>query len=106
MGDGVASFFNQVRYWTTMGMSTQFSGELLAVAENRLMRALSLEPDAANTDEGRNDTMSSIQEKTSDEVKLPASQKVYIESAGGNSQLRVPFREISLSPSKDFDGTL
>ena len=55
MGDGVASFFNRVRYWTTMGMSTQFSGELLAVAENRLTRALSFEPDAANTDEGRND---------------------------------------------------
>ncbi len=33
---------------------------------------------------------------------LPASTKIYIESNG----LRVPFREISLSPSKNFDGTI
>jgi phosphomethylpyrimidine synthase len=41
-------------------------------------------------------------EPTSDEVKLPASQKIYIESKG----LRVPFREITLTPSKAMDGTL
>ncbi len=34
--------------------------------------------------------------------RLPASTKTYIESNG----LRVPFREISLSPSKDFNGNL
>jgi len=57
-------------------------------------------------------------EKTSDEVKLPASQKVYVESNGNTLQkparskgikeydLRVPFREISLTPSKAMDGTL
>src|SRR5688500_2291230 len=50
-------------------------------------------------------------EKNSDEVKLPASRKVYIETNGntsnnGSHHLRIPFREISLSPSKDFDGKL
>ncbi len=50
-------------------------------------------------------------EQSSDQVKLPASQKVYVETngsavnAGGNS-LRVPFREISLSPSREMDGTI
>ncbi len=33
---------------------------------------------------------------------LPRSRKIYIETGG----LRVPFREITLSPSKSFDGTL
>ncbi|MBK9215035.1 MAG: phosphomethylpyrimidine synthase ThiC [Chloracidobacterium sp.] len=44
-------------------------------------------------------------EKNSDEVRLPASQKVYVE-AGGSHEMRVPFREIALSPSKEMDGTL
>jgi len=38
----------------------------------------------------------------SETTKLPASQRVYVESNG----LRIPFREISLSPSKAMDGTL
>src|SRR4030095_8536461 len=51
------------------------------------------------------------EEKTSDEVKLPASRKTYVETNGntandGGHHLRIPFREIALSPSKDFDGTL
>ena len=41
-------------------------------------------------------------ELTSDEVQLPASQKIYTESNG----LRVPFREIALTPSKAMDGTM
>jgi phosphomethylpyrimidine synthase len=50
-------------------------------------------------------------EKRSDQVKLPASRKIYVETNGStvnqnNHNLRVPFREIALSPSKDFDGTL
>ena len=50
-------------------------------------------------------------EKTSDEVKLPSSRKVYVETNGNtvnhsNQSVRVPFREIALSPSKDFDGNL
>ena len=50
-------------------------------------------------------------ELTSDEVKLPASQKVYVETNGNTinqnrHNLRVPFREIALSPSKNFDGEL
>jgi phosphomethylpyrimidine synthase len=36
------------------------------------------------------------------QAHLPASKKVYVESNG----LRVPFREISLSPSREMDGTL
>ncbi len=55
--------------------------------------------------------MSETQEKTSDEVKLPSSRKTYVETNGNTvnqnkHNLRVPFREIALSPSKDFDGTL
>jgi phosphomethylpyrimidine synthase len=50
-------------------------------------------------------------EKTSDEVKLPASRKIYVETNGNTvnqnkHNLRVPFREIALSASKDFDGRL
>ncbi|MGB7201962.1 MAG: phosphomethylpyrimidine synthase ThiC [Pyrinomonadaceae bacterium] len=60
-------------------------------------------------------------EQTSDTVRLPASQKIYVEtrsvssphaskgSANGESNsvvLRVPFREIALSPSKTMDGNL
>ena len=41
-------------------------------------------------------------ERSSDEVKLPASKKIYIES----NRLRVPFREIALTQSKTMDGTL
>jgi phosphomethylpyrimidine synthase len=50
-------------------------------------------------------------EKTSSEVKLPSSRKIYA-ATNGNTQnnlkqnLRVPFREITLSPSKNFDGEL
>ncbi|HEY0428229.1 MAG TPA: phosphomethylpyrimidine synthase ThiC [Pyrinomonadaceae bacterium] len=52
-----------------------------------------------------------IQEKTSDEVKLPASRKIYVETNGSTinqnkHNLRVPFREIALTASKDFDGRL
>ena len=50
-------------------------------------------------------------DKTSDEIKLPNSQKIYVETNGktvnhNNQHLRVPFREIALSPSKAMDGTL
>lgn len=44
----------------------------------------------------------SIIEQNSNDVKLPASQKVYVETNG----MRVPFREISLLPSREMDGTL
>ncbi len=52
-----------------------------------------------------------IKELTSDEVKLPSSRKIYVETNGSTinqskQNLRVPFREIALSPSKDFDGNL
>src|SRR5436305_6833981 len=51
--------------------------------------------------------MSDIQEKTSDEVKLPRSQRVYAETANGSGhRLRVPFREIALTPSKAMDGRI
>ena len=50
-------------------------------------------------------------EKNSDQVKLPASRKVYVETNGSTvnqnkHNLRVPFREIALSPSKEMDGTM
>ena len=49
--------------------------------------------------------------KPATEVKLPASRKIYVETNGNTinqnkHNLRVPFREITLSPSKDFDGDL
>ncbi len=52
-----------------------------------------------------------LKELTSDEVKLPASRKIYVETNGNSvnqnkHNLRVPFREIALSASKDFDGNL
>jgi phosphomethylpyrimidine synthase len=52
-----------------------------------------------------------IQEKSSTEVKLPSSRKTYVETNGSTvnqhkHNLRVPFREISLSPSKDMQGNL
>ena len=50
-------------------------------------------------------------EKTSDEVTLPASLKVYVKTIGKRTDqnahdLRVPFREIALTPSKAMDGTI
>ena len=50
-------------------------------------------------------------EASSDQTKLPASRKTYVETNGNTvnqnkHNLRVPFREIALSASKDFDGTL
>src|SRR6478672_9802926 len=83
------------------------------------MPTRSLEPDADNTDEGR-ETMKeqsaisderSAAEKTSEQVKLPASQKTYVETNGstansGGHNLRVPFREIALTQSKAMDGTI
>ncbi len=44
-------------------------------------------------------------ERKSDEVRLPASQKVYIEVTGSR-EMRVPFREIALTPSKAMDGSV
>jgi thiamine biosynthesis protein ThiC len=53
----------------------------------------------------------SIKEKTSAEVRLPASRKIYVETNGNTvnhtkHNLRVPFREIVLTPSKDINGNL
>jgi phosphomethylpyrimidine synthase len=50
-------------------------------------------------------------EKTSDEVKLPSSQKIYVETNGSTinqtkHNLRVPFREILLSPSRNMKDEL
>ena len=50
-------------------------------------------------------------EQTSEQVKLPASQKTYVETNGsttnlGGHNLRVPFREIALTQSKAMDGTI
>jgi phosphomethylpyrimidine synthase len=45
--------------------------------------------------------------RSSDEVKLPASRKVYTETSGDSKpKLKVPFREIALTPSRAMDGTL
>ncbi|HEX2639816.1 MAG TPA: phosphomethylpyrimidine synthase ThiC, partial [Pyrinomonadaceae bacterium] len=53
----------------------------------------------------------STEERTSDQVKLPSSRKIYVETNGSSvnqnkHSLRIPFREIALSPSKEMDGTL
>jgi phosphomethylpyrimidine synthase len=52
-----------------------------------------------------------IKEKTSTEVKLPSSQKIYVETNGNTinqskQNLRVPFREIALSPSRNMKDEL
>ncbi len=52
-----------------------------------------------------------VEEKHSSEVELPASRKIYVETDGktvnqNKQDLRVPFREIALSPSKDIDDQL
>ena len=49
--------------------------------------------------QGRNNQVAG---QTADNAKLPASKKIYIESNG----LRVPFREIALTPSRTVDGSL
>ncbi len=43
-------------------------------------------------------------EKSSDEVQLPNSRKVYVE--GRQAGVRVPFREIALNQTKNFEGML
>ena len=48
-----------------------------------------------------------LKEKNSDEVQLPSSQKIYVETNGSTinqtkHNLRVPFREIALSPSRNM----
>jgi phosphomethylpyrimidine synthase len=43
-------------------------------------------------------------ERVSDEVRLPNSRKVYVE--GKHSGVRVPFREIALNPTKNFNGQI
>ncbi len=50
-------------------------------------------------------------EKLASEVRLPSSRKIYIETNGDSvnqhkHNLRVPFREIALSPSKNMDDEL
>ena len=52
-----------------------------------------------------------LKEQMASEVKLPSSRKIYVETNGNTvnqnkHNLRVPFREIALSPSKDMDGEL
>ncbi len=58
-----------------------------------------------------NDKTDEKKEKTSDEVKLPSSQKIYVETNGSTinqtrHNLRVPFREILLSPSRNMKDEL
>jgi phosphomethylpyrimidine synthase len=43
-------------------------------------------------------------EKTSDEVLLPNSRKVFV--TGAQTGVRVPFREIALNPTRNYDGQL
>ncbi len=45
-----------------------------------------------------------LEPKSSDYV-MPNSQRVYVEG-GIHPEVRVPFREISLAPTKDFSGNL
>jgi phosphomethylpyrimidine synthase len=43
-------------------------------------------------------------EKSSDEVRLPNSRKIYVE--GQHAGVRVPFREISQNPTRNFKGAV
>ncbi|MBA3833231.1 MAG: phosphomethylpyrimidine synthase, partial [Chthoniobacterales bacterium] len=49
-------------------------------------------------------TKDSLEPKSSDYV-MPNSQRVYVEGEI-HPEVRVPFREISLAPTKDFSGNL
>ncbi len=71
-------------------------------------RNITLKPDADNTDEGRKTMIENIEikKRTSDEIKLPASRKIYIGTNYNTvnetkHNLRVPFREIVLSPTRN-----
>ncbi len=49
-----------------------------------------------------------ITEKHSSEVELPSSRKIYVETNGNTvnengHNLKVPFREIALSPSRNMN---
>src|SRR5688500_15877435 len=64
--------------------------------------------------EGENDRSQKeppVIDETSDDTRLPNSEKIYVETKGSsaghnNHTLRVPFREIALTPSKGIDGTI
>ena len=43
-------------------------------------------------------------ERRSDEVRLPNSRRVYVEGRAQQQGVRVPFREVSLSPTRQPDG--
>ncbi len=43
-------------------------------------------------------------ERRSDEVRLPNSRRVYAEGRGGGARVRVPFREVSLQPTRQPSG--
>jgi phosphomethylpyrimidine synthase len=49
-------------------------------------------------------TLKESAEKLSTEVELPNSRKIYVE--GSQRGVRVPFREISQHPTRNFDGTV
>ena len=49
-------------------------------------------------------TTKETNERRSDEVQLPNSQKIYVE--GKNVGVRVPFREVTLAPTRRADGTM
>ena len=48
--------------------------------------------------------MSAVVKTTESDTTLPNSRRVYVN--GTHAGVRVPFREISQSPSRNFDGTL
>ena len=55
--------------------------------------------------------MEELKEKTSEQISFPSSRKIYVATNGearndGKHKLRIPFREISLSPSRNMDGSL
>ncbi len=50
------------------------------------------------------DTSQRLERRRSDEVQLPNSRRVYIE--GTQAAVRVPFREVTLNPTRHPDGTL
>ena len=48
---------------------------------------------------------SAIQDKkTNADAKLPNSRRIYVE--GRDTGVRVPFREIAQTPTRNFDGTM
>jgi phosphomethylpyrimidine synthase len=91
----------KVRRRTARNLSHAFSRAWLFHCMNKILSADSLGPNS--TDSGEKNLRQSAQ--SADSKSLPNSKKVYV--AGSlHADIRVPFREISLAPTKTISGQI